>query len=107
MNRTRSNYLQPLLEKTIGSKNVYFQPPKNVQMKYPAIVYSLSRADSDYANDNRYNTHKRYEINLIDKDPDTDKLDRMLELPMCSFDRTYKADGLYHYVFTLYFKEAK
>ena len=31
--------LQSVLEQTLGSRNVYFQPPASVKMKYPAIVY--------------------------------------------------------------------
>ena len=35
----RRNDLQKLLVEVLGSKNVYFQPPESVKMKYPAIVY--------------------------------------------------------------------
>ena len=31
--------LQADLEQLIGSRNVYYQPPENVKMNYPAIVY--------------------------------------------------------------------
>ena len=33
--------LQTFLEELLESKNVYFQPPESVKMKYPAIVYAL------------------------------------------------------------------
>ena len=32
--------LNTLFENILKSKNVYFQPPASVQMRYPAIVYS-------------------------------------------------------------------
>lgn len=32
--------LQTFLEELLESKNVYFQPPESVKMKYPAIVYA-------------------------------------------------------------------
>lgn len=38
--RTRED-LQKKLVEIIGNNNVYFQPPSNVQMKYPAIRYQL------------------------------------------------------------------
>ena len=33
--------LQKLLEQTLGSRNVYFQPPATIKMQYPAIRYEL------------------------------------------------------------------
>lgn len=33
--------LQTFLEEILESRNVYFQPPESVKMKYPAIVYAL------------------------------------------------------------------
>ena len=48
--RTRLD-LQKLLEKTLGSRNVYFQPPPNVQMEYPAIVYKRQKIDNDFGDD--------------------------------------------------------
>ena len=33
--------LHECLCKILNSNNVYFQPPENVRMNYPAIVYSL------------------------------------------------------------------
>ena len=39
--------LQALLcDNILGSPNAYFQPPANVQMKYPAIVYVLKGIDT-------------------------------------------------------------
>ena len=31
--------LHEFLCEILGSRNVYFQPPESVKMKYPAIVY--------------------------------------------------------------------
>lgn len=95
--------LQTLLEEILGSNNVYFQPPATVRMSYPAIVYSLNGIDSEHADDASYIQSRSYEIILIDRDPDSETIDKILTLPMCRFNRHYSADNLNHYVFTLYY----
>lgn len=94
--------LQTRLEDILGSRNCYFQPPASVQMKYPAIVYSLSSVNKRHANDEMYNTLTAYQVVLIDKNPDTQFLAPILKLPYCSFNRFYTADNLNHWVFTIY-----
>ena len=41
--------LQTFLEELLKSKNVYFQPPESVKMKYPAIVYALDDIENVHA----------------------------------------------------------
>lgn len=83
--------------------NVYFRTPESMNMKYPAIRYGLSRINRRYANNGVYNEGRAYELTLIDRDPDSEYVDDILKLPFCSFDRSYTADGLNHWVFTLHF----
>ena len=100
---SRRTDLQTLLENILGSKNVYFQPPSSVSMKYPAIVYSLNRIDKKSANDSSYIQSHSYAVTLIDKNPDSEFIDKLSSLSLCRFDRHYKANNLNHYVYTLYF----
>ena len=65
--------LQTILETIMGNRNVYFQPPANINMSYPA------------------------------PDPDSTYVNELLKLPYCEFDRQYVSDNLNHYTFTLYF----
>lgn len=95
--------LQALLESLLGSRNVYFQPPASVLMKYPAIVYSRDDIDARNANNKVYTKTVAYSVTVIDKDPESSVIDKIADLPMCSFDRHYVADNLNHDVFTLYF----
>lgn len=97
--------LQLLLEELFGSRNVYFQPPdKNFKMEYPAIKYSVAKRDnSTRANNSVYLIKTRYEITVIDKLPDNEVITKLLGIPYCTHDRSYKADNLNHDVFTLYF----
>lgn len=95
--------LQALLEELLGSRYVYYQPPKGTIMNYPAIRYSKSNIDTKHANDTIYKKRKRYELTVIDKKPDNPVVDKLLYLPYCSYDRQYVADNLYHDIFTLYY----
>lgn len=96
--------LQTELEKVPGVKKVYFQPPESVKMEYPCIRYSLSAPSVKHADDRIYNCYNRYEITIIDKNPDSNMPEYLLyRLPRCRLDRNYVADNLNHFVFTLYF----
>lgn len=95
--------LQVLLETVLGSKNVYFQPPPSVSMKYPAIVYSRMNIDMNYANNFAYSQKLAYKVTVIDRDPDSEFVKKVANLPMCSFDQHYTSDNLNHDVFTIYF----
>jgi hypothetical protein len=95
--------LQTELERILGSKNVYFQPPESVKIKYPAIVYSLNNINNNFANNSIYKKSDCYNVTLIDKDPESPYADIILNMPMCSFDRAYASDNLNHFVFTLYY----
>lgn len=93
--------LQTMLETILGSRNVYFQPPASVQMKYPAIVYSLANIDNAFANNKVYMQSTSYELTLIDKNPDNEFVKKISTLPCCRFDRHFRSDNLNHYVFTI------
>jgi hypothetical protein len=95
--------LQHLFEMLLGSRNVYFQPPANVQMQYPCIVYELDTVESLFADNKPYRHTKRYQVTVIDSDPDSGLPDKIAELPLCSFQRHYTADNLNHDVFNLFF----
>lgn len=95
--------LQSKFEDVLGSRNVYFQPPSSVRMQYPAIVYSRKDIEGRFANDKIYRKLPCYEAILIDKNPDNEFIDKILDLPYCSFDRHYEADNLNHDVFTIFY----
>lgn len=83
--------------------NVYFQPPTNIQLKYPCIVYHRDFADTKFANDKPYGITKRYMVMIIDQDPDSDIPSKVAEMPMSLFNRFYTADNLNHDVYNVYF----
>ena len=95
--------LQILLESILGSRNVYFQPSASLRLNYPAIVYSLSKIQAEHADDDKYLINRSYDLTLIDPDPDSQFVDKILKQPYCSFDRSFKSDNLNHFTFTIYF----
>lgn len=95
--------LQTVLEELLGSRNVYYQPPASVLMKYPAIVYSRDDITNTFADNRVYMQVTAYMVTVIDKNPDSEIVTKVSQLPMCSFERHYVSDNLNHDVFTLYF----
>jgi hypothetical protein len=85
------------------TENVYFQPPVNVQLKYPCIIYKRDFADTKFADDKPYKHMLRYAITVIDRDPDSDIPSKVAALPMSLFNRFYTADNLNHDVYSVYF----
>lgn len=100
---SRLNLHEELCE-ILGSRNVYFQPPESVRLKYPCIKYSQSAPDVKMAGDKIYNSTERYELIYIDSDPDSKVPNEILNrFQMCRLDRRYVADNLNHSVLTIYY----
>lgn len=95
--------LQTKLEELLGSSNVYYQPPSSKKMEYPAIRYSKNKHDKKSADDTTYQLHTRYDLTVIDRRPDNPVIQKLLELPYCSYGRFYSANNLNHDTLTLYF----
>lgn len=87
----------------LGSRNVYHDPPSNIHMNYPCIVYKRSSASPRKADNIRYIVWYPYEVQIISKDPDFELFDTFLNyfdygtegLPVVS-------DNLHHSNFTIY-----
>lgn len=95
--------LQTLLVDLLGSANVYFQPPPTVKMQYPCIVYHRDSSNTNFADNNPYIYDTRYQVIVIDPNPDSDIPRKVAALPMCTYDRFYTADNLNHDVYNLFF----
>lgn len=72
-------------------------------MSYPCIVYRRTDIDTSFADDNPYICNKRYQVTVIDPNPDSLIPDKVVKLPKCSFDRHFTADNLNHDVYNLYY----
>lgn len=88
----------------LGSRNVYFQPPASVRLKYPCIVYSKTGADITYADDKAYNLIDEYTLQAISLDPDNDLARRLVfHFKMIRETRRFVVDNLYHDNLILYY----
>ena len=95
---------QVKLEQLLGTRNVYFQPPENVKIKYPAIIYSRTRIDARFANNNGYKLDHAYQVIYVHSNPDDSFIDTLALFPTARFQREYTANNLYHDVFIIYYK---
>lgn len=95
--------LHEKLVEVLGSRNVYFQPPASIKMKYPAIVYERNDIVNRHANNQVYNRRMAYTVTIIDTNPDSEIVVKLSQLPMCSYDRHFESDNLNHDVFTLHY----
>lgn len=96
--------IQDRLEDILGvGGHVYYQPPTNVRISYPAIIFRLENIDQRFADDYMYNKDRAYLVTLVHPDPDNDVIERLLwAFPKIRFDRAYDSDNLHHYVYVLY-----
>lgn len=100
---TREELHEKLVD-ILGSRNVYYQPPESLKIKYPCIIYSFENAELLYANNKPYGVSKEYSLTVVDEDPDSEIADKMLLLPLCKFTGSYQTEGLNHYKFSLFNK---
>lgn len=95
--------LQAKLEELMGNRNVYYDPPSNVNMQYDAIRYSLSTPDIHYADNKKYNLTNCYELIVISRRSDPEVVGKILELPYTTPGKPYVSDNLHHYPITIYY----
>lgn len=96
--------LHEKLVNLLGSNHVYFQPPESIKLSYPCIIYSRNSINMEYADDDVYNFEKSYQITIIDKNPDSELIDKMTEtFNKIRFNRHFTSDNLNHDVFILFY----
>lgn len=95
--------LQALLEAILGSNEVHFQPPADVRMNYPAIVYARTDEDVKHADNKPYSRKKKYSVTVIDRNPHSRIPDKVGALPLSRFATHFKSDNLNHDVYNIYF----
>lgn len=113
---SRRNELHDKLVEFLGSNAVYFNPMTGFKIQqYPCIVYTRSKLQAKYANNNAYLLFQPYEVTLICKSVDEgepwrdaesdDALFRKLlkSFKYCEHNRHFVNDGLSHDVFTIWF----
>lgn len=81
----------------MASNNVYFNPPANIQLKYPCIIYHLSNTQSLFAENSRYQTQYNYRLTVLDTAADSELVVKLLEIfPTMDIVSQHISDRLYH-----------
>ena len=86
------------------TSNVYFQPPSNVRMNYPCIVYRKSTKDVYHADDHIYKSRQQYTLTIMDFNPEAHTADRILEdFQYASLGDYFVVDNLNQTIVKLYY----
>ena len=88
----------------LGTRNVYFQPPESVKLKYDCIVYSINNREDLRADDRHYRNLVRYEVTLMYRDPDSELPEQLLNgFTYISHQLHFTNDNVHHDVYTLFY----
>ena len=94
---------QTVLTALQAGVSVYFQPPENVLMSFPAIVYNRDYQATEYADNSLYSRTTRYQVTVIDPNPDSPIPDKVAALPMARYVRHFTTANLNHDIYDVYF----
>lgn len=83
--------------------NIYYQPPESIKIQFPAIVYKRSTIDNTFASNDVYKQDYKYEITVIDKDPDSLIVSKISKMKNIRHVRHYKSNNANYDVFTIIF----
>lgn len=101
---TRIDLHEELVAVAGSSFRVYFQPPPNVELSIPCIVYERDRPYSRSADNETYAFTRQYQLTVITRDPDCDLSERLVKhFSMCREERSFVSDNLYHTVVNIYY----
>lgn len=94
--------LHELFLTILPENQVHFQPPENVQLTYPCIVYERDADNAQHADNRPYKLNRRYQITVMDPKPFGFTASKVRELPSSSFVRHFTRDKLHHDVYTVF-----
>lgn len=95
--------LQTVLSSIPDVEAAYMQPPSNVKLPEPYLVYEIDDDFVAHADNVAFVSFNRYSVTLVTRAPDDPIFERLRALPHTKFNRHFVSAGLHHYVFQLYF----
>ena len=84
-----------------NASNVYFMPPQEMLLRYPAIVYYAGGGSDSYADNVRFLPRTTFDVTLIEYDPLSDKVDAIRDLKHSSYMTSFKKDSLHQHKFKI------
>lgn len=94
--------LNEVFVELLGTRNVYFQPPPSLKMKYPCIVYESQPMTIKQANNRTFTIHDRYRVIVIDQNPSSAIPKKIAEMQGVRAAHPYVSDNLIHWPFDLW-----
>lgn len=94
--------MSEVLREILGSDSVYFQPPPNIHIKYPAIEYELENELNKFAGNEVYKKNMKFKVVYISQNPVSEIVDKLTNLRYSTLDTFFKSEGLNHFVFSIY-----
>lgn len=82
--------------------NVYFQPPENIKIVYPCIIYERQLFKPRYADDTMYSNNVCYKVILVDSKPNNENLNNLLIIKNSKYVNHYYKNSLHYDVFSIY-----
>lgn len=82
--------------------NLYFQPPTGQNMQFPCIVYQRMRINQKKADNVKYKSNVIYKVIVIDRDPDSEIVKAVSELPNTSYMDFYTNNNFNYDVFKMF-----
>lgn len=96
--------LQDVLAKIESGTKAYYQPPSNLQIQYPCIIYKDKPGATMKVADGLYKYTNRYDLLYITRTPKQSVIPLILgTFSYSSLSDIYVNDGLHHYAFTIYY----
>lgn len=95
--------LKKVLEEILGSKEVYFQPPPNIKMEYPAIIFEREDIQNTFADNLVYRQAIAYKVTVMDKNPDSEIVKRVSQIPTARYVQFFVTNNLNHDIFIIFY----
>ena len=100
MAKTRLD-VHALLQEISGyGSRIYYNPPENIKMGYPCIVYSRVNLGARHADNMPYFRYDTYTVTHIYAKESDNSLSELLTSSGFVFDRNFITDNLHHDVYT-------
>lgn len=94
--------LHKVLVQILGSDNVYYHPPVNLKISYPAIVYEKTQYWQAYADNLGYARIPQYRATVISRLPDHPAIERILDLRGSDYVSHFVSEGLHHDIIDIF-----
>ena len=84
--------------------NVYYQPPSNIQLTYPCIIYRKTGVVDLKAGNTLFHRYTVYTLTLIDRNPDTTLIEEVEKhFPHTQQTQPYSIDNLHHQTLIIHY----